>query len=509
MSMLHNRQSHYHDATHLLTLGKEESEPLNTNGALTSLPISGSTTFVRFDDDIFNLPFKCQDIIYHRRLHLSRLTGLLISPCDQKDWIDEGCSEKMLLLLYRTTTPDIVVMLLPLFVVCCCTSISIRSNAYTPPPTPRTVDMAGIWRVSHKKSLLPKEEATTDETTNVEMILKLKGDGTFEQSGGSNSLLLEGGFTNGGSWVYEESMLKLASNRQEENHHNTKDTTLFGKVKVDMVRSVLQDYEGLSSSDEQQHQPEQYEVCLSMPHATVCIGKFLYPRKHNAFWEDPMLFDRSDVATVELHQILGNLNSRLEQEASRMDEIAQHKVAKFHKKDFYNRSFYLSTQPLKVNTVYAAIDIHYDDTIPATFGAQVVPITFHSNNTFTAQGSQKFLRGRYGITGDNGDRLWFQVSLFGAGRSAPGSVYSEGAGLTHDDRRGYRGDIQEYKGGRNKNQTVLHVQGYTFNGNDLGIMKRPSPAGRFVISEILDAELDEYIEDDEDDEDGMEEEAFQ
>jgi hypothetical protein len=57
------------------------------------------------------------------------------------------------------------------------------------------------------------------------------------------------------------------------------------------------------------------------------------------------------------------------------------------------------------------------------FDVRVMPIEFFANNTFTALGTNKILRGRYGTTGDEKSKLWFSVSLFGAGRSMKGSVF--------------------------------------------------------------------------------------
>jgi len=184
-----------------------------------------------------------------------------------------------------------------------------------------------------------------------------------------------------------------------------------------------------------------------------------------------------------MHQLLGDLKARLrgERETSADKEKPP---AKFHKKDFHNRNFYLTSNPHKVNPHYAARDKHYDEN-KILHDIRVMPISFHSNNTFSAVGSGKVLRGRYGITGNHRDRLWFQVSLFGAGRNAPGSVYSEGRLLSHDDRRGYVGRIQEYERSRDdSNRSMIFVEGEFYYGSELNRVHKPNSMGTFTLQEL-------------------------
>lgn len=91
--------------------------------------------------------------------------------------------------------------------------------------------------------------------------------------------------------------------------------------------------------------------------------------------------------------------------------------------------------------------------------------------------------------------LWFQVSLFGAGRSAPGSVFSEGIGLTHDDKRNYVGEIVERKGRHAADGLKLFVSGSITVGSDFGTDARPEPVGRFQLFEI--SEVFMLVDDDE------------
>lgn len=118
-----------------------------------------------------------------------------------------------------------------------------------------------------------------------------------------------------------------------------------------------------------------------------------------------------------------------------------------------------------------------------------MPIIFHSNNILLAIGTENTLRGPYDIEGEQRDRLWFQVS-FGAGRSAPGSVYSEGRLLSHEDQRGYVGSILRYE---QKNQTKKIVKGDFYYGTDLKEAKKLNSMGILALQEI-----DLVDEDDED-----------
>jgi hypothetical protein len=108
-----------------------------------------------------------------------------------------------------------------------------------------------------------------------------------------------------------------------------------------------------------------------------------------------------------------------------------------------------------------------------------MPIQFYSNNTFQAWGTNKILRGRFMVLDD---QLSFEVSLFGAGRSMKGSVFSDGIGLCHEDKRSYVGSIQEAHG-------RLFVEGSVTFGSDLGTDARPEPVGSFLLTETKDESL--------------------
>lgn len=316
----------------------------------------------------------------------------------------------------------------------------------------------------------------------------------------------------GGSWEYRDKTLLLAPKRPNDaDPRKVHDTLLAGQLVIRVSDSLSSPQNLEQNEGEKDTENGDIDVHLSISEGSIEIGKFMYPRKHKAFFEDPILFKKASVGTFSASQILGNLNARLKSEREESKP-----VAKFHKNDFHGRRFYLTATPHPVHLGYAKQDKRYDEN-KVLHDVRVLPIHFHGNNTFSALGTEKILRGRYGITGDEKDRLWFQVSLFGAGRSAPGSVFSEGRLLSHDDRRGYLGTIQAYE---QKNNSKLFVRGEFYYGTDLKRAIKPNSMGVFTMQEI--SEIDEVhdygeeiieeiegIDDIDDTEFGGEEESFQ
>ncbi|KAL3902091.1 MAG: hypothetical protein SGARI_005972, partial [Bacillariaceae sp.] len=141
----------------------------------------------------------------------------------------------------------------------------------------------------------------------------------------------------------------------------------------------------------------------------------------------------------------------------------------------------MTIEPLKQSKARAAQFINQPVDIRS------LPISFFANNTFCATGTNKILRGRYQVqVRQDGDsfELSMAVSLFGAGRSAPGSVYSEGLGLTHEDERTYIGTIQQQVlEADDGNDKRFYVQGTVFFGTDLGEDARPEPVATFYLIE--------------------------
>jgi hypothetical protein len=412
---------------------------------------------------------------------------------------------------------------------------------YTPKigaPFLRRQDMTGIWRVTHSSLQLPTTTTTTTTTTTAttnnnnidktssqdEIVLRLNEDGTFDpyttiEESAAHGDHLHHILGRGGSWEYRDKSLILAADRPEDaDSSKVHDTLLTGKLMVRVNECLPTDQKLWSQENEDKDKDGKEEaktssntdtdidVHLSIPNGQVSIGRFMYPKKHKAFFDAPMLFHQSSIGSFSMNQLLGNLNARLKTSIEEPSVV----VAKFHKQDFYGRRFYLTSAPHKVDPGIAKIDKRYDEE-KVLHDFRVMPITFHSNNTFSAIGTEKILRGRFGIAGEERDRFWFQVSLFGAGRSAPGSVYSEGRLVSHDDQRGYVGRIQEYEPQNNNNRTMFFIEGEFYIGDDFKKPKKPNSMGTFTLQEIDDLDDDDEEDEAEDKEDTSEESegAFQ
>ena len=426
-------------------------------------------------------------------------------------------------------------------------------QGYTSPKTPFVTrpDLCGIWKLkltligpastssndndtaydnslslgvpssTDKKATMPKNDNSMDDEKDQDVIVvRLNDDGTFDPytpliiaTEEENKLReedtapqnLQQTLGRGGSWEYQDQCLVLAANRPENAPPTkTKDILFMGKLSVrvseclqecDSSSPVMDDVgilsaeKDLAASKEAASEDVDVDVHLSIHEGEISTGKFFYPKKHTAFFDQPMLFQPSVTGTFHMNQLLGNLNARLKRER---DAANSKPIAKYHKRDFHNRTFYLTATPHPVNKGYAALDLYYNET-EAMLDLRVMPITFHTNNTFTAIGTEKILRGRYGISGKKRDSLWFQVFLFGAGRSIPGAVYSEGKLLSQDDRYGYVGPIQAYQ--NKHNQTTYFVDGQYYYGTDFKSARKPNSFGTFTLQEIDDDDDDDEEDD--------------
>eukprot|EP00980_Cylindrotheca_fusiformis_P000613 scaffold154_cov129-Cylindrotheca_fusiformis.AAC.30 len=371
------------------------------------------------------------------------------------------------------------------FLIRCLPSLML-TLAYTPNFRPflRSQDMTGIWRLTHESSLVPNT-GSDDRSLEEEILLRLNEDGSFdryETSSDGEGQELHETLGRGGSWEFRDDTLFLAPERPTDaDPSKVHDTLLAGKLHISVSdrlvseQNIEQDVD--SSRADVDGSDIGVDVHLSISEGKVSIGKFMYPRKHKAFFDDPMLFRESSIGKFTAAQVLGNLNARLKSDSTKEAKPE----AKFHKKDFHGRRFYLTATPHPVHEGYAKQDKRFDES-KVLHDVRVFPIAFHANNTFSAEGTEKILRGRYGLTGQERDRLWFQVSLFGAGRSAPGSVYSEGRLLSHDDRRGYLGRIQEVDQEGTKR---MFIEGEFYYGTDLKRAIKPNSMGVFAMQEII------------------------
>jgi hypothetical protein len=217
-------------------------------------------------------------------------------------------------------------------------------------------------------------------------------------------------------------------------------------------------------------------------------GKYLHPRGHTSFFDPPFLARPETIGPFRMQQsfstysILGNGPESIDHVKS--DSTTS--TPKIQSSDFHDKRFILTIEPLK----QSKIQQHQTRNHPVDIRS--MPITFFANNTFAATCNNKILRGRFHVQCTkygNEYELSMQVSLFGAGRSAPGSVYSEGMGLSHEDERPYIGTIQQQQDLIVHNRDNIghtrrfYVHGTVFYGTDLGEDARPEPVSMFYLIE--------------------------
>jgi len=225
-------------------------------------------------------------------------------------------------------------------------------------------------------------------------------------------------------------------------------------------------------------------------------------------------------------------------------------VEKFKREDFLTKKFILTSYPMpkhqpkgelrwsiKYNKFVrdppknnAAASGNNQEEEETPMPLRVMEVAFFANHTFTTLGGlgEMVLRGKWDVIGQQKDQFWMQVWRFGFGRSAPGSTYSEGLGLSHTDEKAYWGSIayeqvettnnkQEKDGensmtanldssssstssgdvneGTDEEESRIEVRGSVLDGWGL----EPEPVAKFIMREITEAEL--YEDEDEDDED--------
>lgn len=414
---------------------------------------------------------------------------------------------------------------------------------------------------------MPKKET--------EIFIKLKDDYTFEQcqylhfSDGTNDegsleekLEMElskrdrESFAWKGTWDFIDGKLILAADRPEKklkpfsvyddddktNDGKEKgadaadaDTILVGKVAVqsedsltenpvleqkkmsDQADNALQE-EGEQGDKLSSTQPKKntIDVHLSVPKGKIKTGKFMYPKNHPSFFEQPIIRPESK-GRFELRQILGDHNAKLADDDDDLTEL-------FRKKDLVGKRFYLSTFPSpkrkkkfegfsKLENRYVqseyeltAEEKEEEESKPGK-NMQVMAVELFANNTFSTLqglGSSTVLRGRWSIIGKKRDALWMMVSRFGFGRSVSGSTFSEGKSLTQSDEKAYWGTITNVEDG-DKDSTEddpsqldskkTEINGVVMEGWGL----EPEPVAMFKMIEIEDT-LEEEDDEEEDEE---------
>lgn len=248
-------------------------------------------------------------------------------------------------------------------------------------------NLHGIWKLQ----LDPANALNTKDGKNI--LLKIQEDGSFQQCNDDDRPDDKNWMT--GLWAFEDQELKLAMDRK----CFSRDVLLSGKV-----------CEGTESGCK-----------FSIQKGVVSAGRFMYPQAHTSFFENPMAAAER-AGKFSLKQVFGFSSIPISTE--REEKPAN----KFKTSDFYNRKFFMTFVPIE-SKGKSRKEVH--DELPVDIRA--MPIEFLPNGTFVATGTNKILRGRFEITEEN--MLRFKVSRFGIGRSTPGSVYSEGKGLSHEGKQ--------------------------------------------------------------------------
>ena len=312
----------------------------------------------------------------------------------------------------------------------------LTAHALALPIKPIHADnVAGIWRLSSKVSFLPSsdlKDASRDavsSSSDDEALLVLSVDGSFapcKDSDGQTSSDIDSppssSFVLGGStcgrWNFDNcqnEMILIPNRPMDADERNVHDLMLCGKVVAASASSQAKD-DTLGDEEE--------DTFLTIKDGTIAIGRCMYPRIHPSFFDEPGPLIRSmHVGTFGMVQVLGSLNTNLEDDDDDYDggeDTRELDGAVYCDEDFFGRRFLMTVEPLhsiKGTRKYDEKKGAYDN---MPFDLRVMPVEFHQNRTFTAIGVNKILRGRYHV---KNSKLDMDVSLFGAGRSAPGSVY--------------------------------------------------------------------------------------
>jgi len=412
---------------------------------------------------------------------------------------------------------------------------------------------------TYPKKILPVEdiEASNTPGQKTEIFIKLKDDHTFEQCASlsfsdgdameDESLAVEdklamevsrrekSSFAWKGTWDFVDGKLILAADRPEkkpfsqigngyDGMEEERDTILVGRVSVQQHESlrdnpIMEEREMKSDSllskiarqedscsneasdgSSQTMRPgKSIDVHLSVPKGTIKTGKFMYPKDHPSFFEQPIVRPQR-MGSFELRQILGEFNTKLAEEDEEVVEL-------FRKRDLVGKRFYLSTFPIpkhkkKGRDFWSSKEqkwVHFEtpdekklrESQPGK-NMQVMAVELFANNTFSTiygLGDSTTLRGKWSIIGEKRDQLWMMVYRFGFGRSVSGSTYSEGIGLTQNDEKGYWGKITEVESPNHDNieRDHTHLGGKKIEINGaimVGWGLEPCSVGRFKMIEI-------------------------
>jgi len=452
--------------------------------------------------------------------------------------------------------------------------------------------IAGLWKLSKIKPLKEFTVFPKEESFSPELLLMLNEDGSFkryfnqqETTHGNNQnedddddnddesydistewgdfinyqKMLDPSWknVNKGTWDFCDGELMLAVDRQTKNNNNPNSATATNTnindstddEKKSCISSPTKNHQSPSTLPQQDtllvgevaasvvpvndnnnnnYREEQQQQILSVPIGSLNVGKFTYPKKHPSFFDQPM-FQPKPKSAFQLRQVLGTFQYQIKEEPI---------IEKFTNKDFHNKRFTLTSQPLsekkrKTNKR----DISYKKRMEEeekernrlVMNIRVMEVMFFANNTFTTVaglGGNTILRGRYDVIGKEKDQIWMQVRRFGFGRSVSGSVYSEGLGLSHEEEKSYRGEISfeddnNNNEGEQQEQSLegkIDIKKKALKDNDnnvdttsskriqaegsviLGFGLEPQPVAKFIMREVKNEEL-EYDDEEEDDDD--------
>lgn len=333
--------------------------------------------------------------------------------------------------------------------------------------------LSGIWKIQVQK---PSSSSSppTFLTTHDEVLLRLLEDGSFQQCNEqvpSEKRSIQWS----GTWDFLEDLTGLCL--VLDRHCTISlgcDVVLSGKItNLGPDKSI----EGGDNCD-----------IIKVEAGRIETGRCMYPRNHPCFFEQTLVAP-SVLAPFEAQQVVRF--ARLAPPSEPPPKKRQYSPA-----DFFDKNFFMTVSP-----VTAKIQSNQSRDLPVDI--RTMRVSFHSNHTFQMWGMNKILRGKYEINDE--DALVMDVSRFGAGQNAPGSVWSQGRGLSHDDERSYIGSI-----GWKDNTTIL-VQGSVTFGTDLGSDARPEPVGTFLLRQVdgTSFSINEDGEDDEDDRDEDQDGIFQ
>lgn len=168
-----------------------------------------------------------------------------------------------------------------------------------------------------------------------------------------------------GTWDYRDGKLTLAADRDDHTNPKTKsdhpkDHNVFYKKEKDTIlvgALVLTTQRQPPTSNSKIRQEEILERAnstdpesvaasttasiqqLSVPMGSVQVGKFMYPKTHPSFFDQP-IFQPKPLQNFQLKQVLKNNADALQERKE--DQL----IEKFRNKDFYNKTFFLTSSPI-------------------------------------------------------------------------------------------------------------------------------------------------------------------